>query len=120
MISFFFFLIYWNIVFGPPGWLSGKESACHCRRCRFDPWLRKMPWRRTWQPTSGFLPGESHDRGVLWATVHGVTKELDTTERLKQPTNHTLSKLEPHRRRFLETSAYLGLRIHSEGLNTCN
>ena len=56
---------------------------------------------------SGFLPGESHDRGALWATVYGVTKELDTTERLKQPTNHTLSKLEPHSRRFLETSAYL-------------
>ena len=30
-------------------WLSGKESVCQCRRfrrCEFDPWVRKMPWRR--------------------------------------------------------------------------
>ena len=41
-------------------WLSGKESACNtgsCRRCRFDPWVRKIPWRRAWQPTPVFLPG---------------------------------------------------------------
>ena len=38
---------------------------------------------RAWQPTPVFLPGEFHDRGALWATVHGVIKELDKTERLK-------------------------------------
>ena len=31
-------------------WLSGKESACQCRRCGFDPWVRKISWRREWQP----------------------------------------------------------------------
>ena len=30
-------------IWGPPWWLSGKESACQCRRHRFDPWSRKMP-----------------------------------------------------------------------------
>ena len=39
--------------------LSGKESACQCRRRGFDPWVGKIPWRRAWQPTSVFLPGES-------------------------------------------------------------
>ena len=29
-----------------PRFLSGKESACQCRRCRFYPWVRKIPWRR--------------------------------------------------------------------------
>ena len=29
-----------------PRWLSGKESAYQCRRCEFDPWVRKIPWRR--------------------------------------------------------------------------
>jgi len=29
-------------------------------RDRFDPWVGKIPWRRAWQPTPGFLPGESH------------------------------------------------------------
>jgi len=32
-------------------------------RDRFDPWVGKIPWRRAWQPTPGFLPGESPDRG---------------------------------------------------------
>ena len=36
---------------GFPGGTSGKEPACHCRRhkrCGFDPWIRKIPWRRVW------------------------------------------------------------------------
>jgi len=51
-----------------PWWLSGKESVCQCRRgkrCRFDPWVRKIPWRRKWQPTPVFLPGESHGQRSL-------------------------------------------------------
>ena len=35
---------------------------------------QKIPWRRKWQPTPVFLPGESHGRGAWWATVHGVAK----------------------------------------------
>ena len=31
-----------------------------CRRCRFNPWVRKIPWKRAWQSTPVFLPGESH------------------------------------------------------------
>ena len=31
-----------------PRWLSSKEPACQCRRPRFDPWVRKMPWSRKW------------------------------------------------------------------------
>ena len=37
-----------------------KQSASQCRRLRFDPWVRKIPWRREWQPTPGFLPWKSH------------------------------------------------------------
>ena len=32
-------------------WLSGKESACQCRRHGLDPWVGKIAWRRKWQPT---------------------------------------------------------------------
>jgi len=36
-------------------------------------WVRKIPWRRAWQPTPVFLPRESPwTRGAWWATVHGV------------------------------------------------
>ena len=33
-------------VYGLPWWLSDKESACQCRRCRFDQWVWKILWRR--------------------------------------------------------------------------
>ena len=40
---------------GLPWWLSGKEFACQCRRCGFDPWVGKIPWRRKWQPPPVFF-----------------------------------------------------------------
>ena len=49
-------------IWGLPGGASGKGPACQCRRCkrcRFDPWVGKIPWRRARQPTPVFLPGES-------------------------------------------------------------
>ena len=73
---------------GLPRWLSGKESSCQCRRYKFNPWVRKIPWGRKWQPTSVFLPGKSHG----WRTLAGYSpwdhKESDTTEWL-----HWLHKL---------------------------
>ena len=42
--------------------LVAKNPSCQCRRpkrCRFDPWVWKVPWRRAWQPTPVFLLGES-------------------------------------------------------------
>ena len=46
-------------------WLSGKESTCQCMRQGFDPWVRKIPWRRKWHPTPVFLPGKSHGQRSL-------------------------------------------------------
>ena len=53
---------------GFPGGASGKEPACQCRRPKregFDPWVRKIPWRRAWQSTPVFLPGEFHGQRSL-------------------------------------------------------
>ena len=47
---------------GFPGGTSGKEPTC---QCGFDPWAGKIPWRRAWQPTPVFLPGESHGERSL-------------------------------------------------------
>ena len=44
---------------GLPWWLSGKESACQRRGCRFSPWVEKIPWRRKWQPALVLSPGKS-------------------------------------------------------------
>ena len=44
------------------------EPTGHCRRpqrCRFDPWVGRIPWRRKWQPTPVFLPGEAHGQRSL-------------------------------------------------------
>ena len=44
---------------GFPGGASGKESVCQCRKLRkqgFDPWVKKVPWRRKWQPNPVLLP----------------------------------------------------------------
>ena len=65
-------------------WLSGKESICQCRRHRFDPWVETVPWRRKWQSTSVFLPGESREQRSLADYSPWGHKELDTTEQLTQ------------------------------------
>ena len=54
-----------------PGDLVGKESVCNAgdclqhRRPGFDPWVRKIPWRRAWQLTPVILPGEFHGQRSL-------------------------------------------------------
>ena len=53
-----------------------------CRRPGLDPWVRKIPWRRKWQPTPVLLPGKSHgQRSLVDYSAWGL-KESDTTERL--------------------------------------
>ena len=72
---------------GLPRWLSGKESIClpmqELRRCRLDPWVRKIPWRRKWQllqyhcrvkshgqsRLAGYSPWD-HRVGNDWACMH--------------------------------------------------
>ena len=63
---------------------SGKEPACQLRRCRrrgFNSWVGKLPWRRAWQPTPVFLPGESHGQRSL-VTVHWVSENRTQLKRL--------------------------------------
>ena len=67
---------------GLPWWLSGKESACQCRRWGFNLWSRKISWRRKWQPTPVFLPREIHGQRSLADCSLWGCNELDTTEQL--------------------------------------
>ena len=53
---------------GFPGDVNAKEPTCQCRKCkklRFDPWIGKILWKRVWQPTPEFLPGEAHGQKSL-------------------------------------------------------
>ena len=52
-----------------------QDIPCQCRRQGLDPWVKKTPWRRKWQPTPIFLPGESHgQRSLEDYTVHRVPR----------------------------------------------
>ena len=71
---------------------SGKEPAWQrgrCKRHEFSPWVGKIPWRRKWQPTPVFLPGESHGqrglvgyspRGRKESTEHDLVTDLTHTD----------------------------------------
>ena len=66
-------------------WLSGKRTHLQCRRCRrcgFDSLVGKIPWRRAWQPTQVYLPGESQGQRYLVGTVHRVSKSQTQLEQL--------------------------------------
>ena len=68
-------------------WISDKEVPCQCRRCGFDPWVGKIPWRREWQPTPVSLPW-TFDGQTSLVDYHGVAKESDMTEQLNSSNNH--------------------------------
>ena len=72
-------------VIGFAGGLSGEEPTCQCRRHRrlqFSLWVQKIPWKRAWQPTPVFLPGESQGQRSLVGYCPWGRKESDTTEQL--------------------------------------
>ena len=76
---------------GLPRWLIGWRICLQCRRrrkCGFDPWVEKIPWRRAWQPIPVYLPGESRE-WAWWTIIHSVTK-LDTTEMTEHTHTHRL------------------------------
>ena len=87
-INFYSFLSFLFVYFFLPScrlpwWLRGKESACQFRGQGFNPWVRKIPWKRKWQPTSVFLPGKFHGQRRLSGYSPWGCKESDTTWWLK-------------------------------------
>ena len=62
--------------------LSGLRIHLQCqrhRRCGFDPSVRKIPWRRKWQPTSVYMPEKSHGQRTLTGYSPKGHRQLDTT-----------------------------------------
>ena len=92
-------------------WLSSKTSACNaevhlqCRRHGFDPWVRKIPGRRKWQPTPVFLPGKSH--GQRSYSPRGC-KESDM---ISQSSAAPLNKTRPPCPKIFEWPHSLGVRL---------
>ena len=86
IVSSFFFI--------PLGGDRGKESSY---QCGYYPWVRKIPWRRSWQPTPVFLPEKLHGQRSLAGYNPWGRKEPDTAEHIGNrnvyPTRHWV--LEP-------------------------
>ena len=83
--------IFANTYLGFPGGAGGREPVFQCRSykvCGFDPWVGKIPWKRAWQCTPVFLPGESHGQRTLEGSGPWGCKDSDMTE----VTEHTLGK----------------------------
>ena len=62
-----------------------KNPPANARRCGFDPWVGKIPWRRKWQPSPVFLPGESPGQRSLSGYSPWGCKESDMTEATNPP-----------------------------------
>ena len=61
---------------------SVVEPTCQGNRHGLNPWVRKNPWIRKWQPAPVFLPGKSYGQRSLAGYSHFVSKEPDTTYQL--------------------------------------
>ena len=79
-----------------PWWLSSKETACQCRRFGFNPWVRKIPWRRKWQPSPVSLLGKSHGQRSLagYSTWGHKRVGHDSVTKQQQKAKHTLRRQE--------------------------
>ena len=108
IVHFFFMLIIfhclheiqfiYSFTWGFPGGTSGKEPTCQCRRQKrlwFDPWVRKISWRRVWQPTPVFLPEESHGQRSLagWLQSLGLQRVRDNWNNLAHTHSFTCRKV---------------------------
>ena len=63
-----------HIKTGLPRWLSGKESACQCRRHGFHPWVGKIPWGRKQQSNPVVSSGKFHEQRSLASCCPWVAK----------------------------------------------
>ena len=57
-----------------------KKNLPSMQETCFDPWIGTIPWRKEWQPTSVFLPGESHGQRTLADFSPWGHEEMDMTE----------------------------------------
>ena len=90
---YIYIYIYLYIHLGFPGGTSGKEPACQYRRhkrCRFNPWVGKIPWRKAWRPFQySCLENLYGERSLAGCHPWGC-KESDMTEAAEHACTHSL------------------------------
>ena len=93
----------------------GRLQSMGSLRVRHD-WVTSLSlftfihWRRKWQPTPVFLPGESQGRGSLWAAVYGVTQSRTWLKQLSSSSSsRTVASQAPWSMRFSRQEYWSGL-----------
>ena len=79
LLTFYYYQLY-IIKCGLLWWLSGKESACQAGDAGLIPGLGRAPGEGNGNPLQYSCLENPKDREAWWATVHRVTKELETTQ----------------------------------------
>ena len=72
-----------RVTTGLPQCLNGKESTFQCRRHGFDPWVRKIPWRRKWQP----IHSSTFAWEIPWTEESGGLQSLESQKSETQLSN---------------------------------
>ena len=105
-----------------PWWLSGGESACQHRRRGFDPWVRKIPWRRKWPPIPVLLPGKSCGQRSLAGCSPGGHKTVREDLATKQELRNRRDMKKPRSLRtssFMAKISYLALNLFTYKYDYC-
>ena len=99
-----------------------RANAEDTRDAGFDLWVRKIPWRKKWQPTPVFLPGRFHGQRILVNCIaHGTSESQNTTERLTTTTTNPMRSLKKWELNACVQSAILNWKIYAfEGFDTYN
>ena len=79
-------------------WLRWEKIHLQCRRPGFNPWLGKIPWRRAWQPTPVFLPGQSP-----WTEEPGGLQSMGS-----QRVGHNWETKQKHQNTLMDTPRNIG------------
>ena len=88
------------------------------RRRGFDPWVRKIPWRKAWQPSPVFLPGESQGQRRLAGYSPWGRKESDGTEVTEHSTQQVFIKKKKSPRKW--TCAIQTHVVQGQSVYHCN
>ena len=95
---------------GFPGGTSGEEPVCQSKRWRFDPWVRKIPWRRV---PAFFCLENTMDRGAWRATIHRVAKSWTQLKWLGMHMRSTISGWASERIKCLSAVVLPGIQLTS-------
>ena len=87
-----------------------------CGEHGFNPWVRKIPWRRAWQPTPVSLPGDAHGQRSLAGYCSSGCKEWDTVEWLIVSLSHGCMSLEKKNECMLRMGNFIRYKLNLNGI----